>query len=293
MTLTQLRYFRALAQIGNYHRAAEKLYISQPALSRTITQLEKELNLALFEKSGRSVILTAGGQVFLRYVEQALDSLDKAVEETRSFADNENRISIGCVSTAVSPYLAPMLQEYKTTLEIPIRYRTWTEPSEELIEGLFAGRYDVIFCSRIDGIRGLCFVPVCEQPLYVVVRRDDPLAAQKAVRPQELDGRSMLFTESKAYSNMLRKMLADYNVRMTVSGLSNEETALLGMVEAGIGCFITNDYPQVHSENTVLIPLEQNRCHRYIWMAYLENKSQTPIVQSLIDFNAARAITIQ
>ena len=86
MNLSHLYYFRTLAEVQHYTRAAEKLFITQPTLSNAVSQLEKELGIPLFEKDGRNVKLTKQGREFNTYVSQALDLIDKAVDVTKTWA---------------------------------------------------------------------------------------------------------------------------------------------------------------------------------------------------------------
>ena len=77
MTLNQLVYFWQLAHTQHYGYAAEQLFVSQPSISRAIAQLEDELDVELFAREGRNVVLTRAGHVFLEYVEQSLDTLNR------------------------------------------------------------------------------------------------------------------------------------------------------------------------------------------------------------------------
>lgn len=80
MNLSQLQYFRVLAQEEHYTRAAQMLSITQPSLSHAISQLEQELGTRLFEKKGRNVVLTRYGKMFLPYVEESLKVLNEGVQ---------------------------------------------------------------------------------------------------------------------------------------------------------------------------------------------------------------------
>ena len=77
MTLLQLQYFQVLARVLHYTRAAEELHISQPSLSYSISELEKELGVKLFKKENRKISLTAYGEQFLPYVQRSLALLDE------------------------------------------------------------------------------------------------------------------------------------------------------------------------------------------------------------------------
>jgi len=78
MELQQLKYFKTVAQIGKISEAAEALFISAPALSTSISRLEKELGMNLFDRSSNRIVLNAQGQIFLKYVNQVFASLDSA-----------------------------------------------------------------------------------------------------------------------------------------------------------------------------------------------------------------------
>src|SRR3954447_23523877 len=85
--LRHLRYFVAVAEMENVTRAALKLHVSQPALSKQIRDLEEELGFSLLERSAKSVRLTAAGQVFLVEARQVLKRADEAVQAARAVAD--------------------------------------------------------------------------------------------------------------------------------------------------------------------------------------------------------------
>ncbi|UQT48019.1 LysR family transcriptional regulator [Flavonifractor plautii] len=86
MTIAQMSHFYALCQSGSYTQAAKQLYITQPALSKSIAALESELNLRLVERSTRTVALTAAGEEFARACEEMLEVYRKGVNNARTAA---------------------------------------------------------------------------------------------------------------------------------------------------------------------------------------------------------------
>ena len=79
MNLSQLYYFRKLAEVKHYTHAAEELFISQPTLSNSISQLERELGIPLFEREGRKIKLTKYGEEFYQYATEAVNALEKGI----------------------------------------------------------------------------------------------------------------------------------------------------------------------------------------------------------------------
>lgn len=97
MTLNQILYFQKIANLENYHQAAEELYISQPSLSRSMASLENELGVTLFEKEGRGVTLTKAGRMFLEYADRILTDCHIAVGKMREISMNgERSTSVTC-----------------------------------------------------------------------------------------------------------------------------------------------------------------------------------------------------
>ena len=99
MNLFYLRYFVTLARVKHYTRAAEQLCITQPSLSHAISQLENELGVPLFEKSGRNTTLTRFGEEFLVCAEHTLSTLDAGVSSIRKSARGEGLIRLGFLRT--------------------------------------------------------------------------------------------------------------------------------------------------------------------------------------------------
>ena len=113
MTLLQLQYFRELGKTLHYTKAAEHLHISQPGLSYSISELEKELGSKLFEKKNRKFQLTPAGQVFMQYVEQALDTITTGVDAFHAVvASTEERVALGYLHSISSSFIPQMVKRF-------------------------------------------------------------------------------------------------------------------------------------------------------------------------------------
>lgn len=114
MELRHLRYFLAVATELHFGRAAEKLHISQPPLTKQIQDLEAELGFDLFKRTKRSVVLTLAGQTFLNEVDRILQQLDRAIDIGSKTSRGElGQISIGFVGSATYNVLPVMLQQFR------------------------------------------------------------------------------------------------------------------------------------------------------------------------------------
>ena len=147
MELKQLVYFKRLAECQHMTRAAERLGVTQPFLSRVITSMEKELGVSLFDHVGRGIRLNKNGEYFYKQVSEILKSLDAACQELKRMDEIAQNTSISIASN-VGLYI-PGLLEYmsKQAPEIHISYTT--APAEQLLELLDSQTVDFILCSPI------------------------------------------------------------------------------------------------------------------------------------------------
>ena len=126
MNLSQLYYFKKLAELQHYTRAAKELYIAQPTLSDAISSLEKELGVALFCRDGRSVKLTSNGSEFYRYVSDSLRSLDDGIDAmNRRKTQLGGTVSLGATFTVQDDYLPTLLKAYREHVGDEVRIETY------------------------------------------------------------------------------------------------------------------------------------------------------------------------
>ena len=112
MTLNQLIYFCTMAELEHYGKAARRLYISQPSLSKAMAGLERELGVTLFQRHGRNVGLTEAGKCYYNLVKPALQGLEEARRAIEPFAERRRSPIIGSVSPAVTAVLTPLMAAF-------------------------------------------------------------------------------------------------------------------------------------------------------------------------------------
>jgi len=175
VTLRQLRYFHAVVEHGSFSRAAESVYVSQPALSLQIRELETIFGSPLFERESRGVFLTPLGR---KAHEQTLRVLDEAlVLETmgKRFDAGPFRIAIGIVST-LAPYLLGGLLEHLQSSRPRVELDVVEAPSRDLVSGLLAGRLDAAILSLPLGMLELA-EQVLFEDRFLLAGRAERLAA--------------------------------------------------------------------------------------------------------------------
>ena len=193
MELRQLEYFAAVARHKHFTRAAEALYVTQPALSQQIRRLEAELGLALLRRTSRGVELTAAGEDLLVHAEAVLAEVAAA----RADMDRHTGISRGVVRVAATAADAPRLPEALADFHgdhpgIQIGLRQGS--AAELVALVAAGAVDVAVLALTEEPAGVTVHPLTEEPLRVAVPVDDELAGTR-VALDALRGRPFILAE--------------------------------------------------------------------------------------------------
>ncbi len=192
MELRHLRYFQAVAEELHVGRAAQRLHMAQPPLSRQIQALEAELGLTLFERTRRGVTLTAAGAAYQERVRDVFAAVDRAAAEARRAAVGDlGRIAIGYVSSLAYVGLAELLRAFHATsphVEVTVR----EGPPQEQLDALIEGRLDVGFVRGPVVEGGLIAEIARREPLVVALPSRHPLSRRSRLELRELAGEPML-----------------------------------------------------------------------------------------------------
>jgi DNA-binding transcriptional LysR family regulator len=184
----QLRYFVAVAEELHFGRAAERLGMAQPPLSRAIRELERRLGVALLERTTRQVGLTPAGEVLLRDARTALDAITAADRRARNAGRLPPRLRLALKADNDAGLLPAILDAYrdeKAALEVELVLGGWNEQAAALRDG----RADVaLLPTPFDG-RGLDSEPLHSEPRVAVLAAADPLAARPELSLADLADR--------------------------------------------------------------------------------------------------------
>lgn len=181
MELRHLRYFVAVAEERHFGRAAERVGIAQPPLSRQIQALEAELGARLFDRSGRKVELTPAGETLLEHTRRLFVAVELAKRETlRAHQGQRGRIAIGYPSSLAYSGLPELLRTFRAKL--PDVEVTLSEMSPQAqIDALKEGQLDVGFVRAPFDDPALASLLVRREPLVVAMPADHPLASRKRI----------------------------------------------------------------------------------------------------------------
>ncbi len=259
MELRHLRYFIAVAEEENVSRAALKLHVSQPALSRQVRDLEDELGFLLLERSAKSVRLTEAGRVFLGEARAVLERAEAAVSTAREAAEGAaGEIHVGYAMSPTVRILPKALRAFQA--EMPnVRVKLHDLSTEEMLEGLRAGKLALSIMVNVHGpiLAGLRSQAIATQPLCLAVAPKHPLAKKKSVTLAEAAQFPWLSfnpTEYPDYTELLKDCFAGAKAAPHIAGEHDSVASLIAAVEAGDGvALVTESIACVAGERLKLI----------------------------------------
>ena len=240
MELRHLRYFVVVAEEQNVTRAAERLHVSQPALSRQIRDLEEELGVALFQRTAKSVALTEAGKIFLNEARTVLLQAEKAVQTVRAVASGERgRLRIGYAPSLTVELLPKALRAFESATP-GVRVTLHDLSTEECVQKLTARKLDVALTVRPStaSMRGLTFEKLITYPLCCAVAVTHPLAKKRSIalprlRQERLMGYSR--EDYPEYFDWITKIFKSNPIDPSRMEEYDSATGLIAAVEAGRG----------------------------------------------------------
>ena len=268
MNLFYLRYFVTLAHIGHYTHAAEQLCITQPSLSHAVAQLEKELGVPLFEKTGRNTTLTRFGAEFLACAEQTLSTLDAGVTSLQRSARGEGLIRLGLLRTLGVDYIprlaAGFLQAHP---ELELRFTFHTGVTQTLLEGLAARKFDLAFCAQPPAGQGFSAVPVQRQELVLIVPKDHPLSDRETVDLAETAPYPQVFFDSRSgVRGVVDQMFAQIGLEPRIAYETEEDQVVAGLVAHGFGIAVVPYMELLHRLDLAILRLSAPAGERQLFM---------------------------
>ena len=269
MTLQQLEYFRVLARMQHYTRAAQALMVSQPSLSYAMSELEKELGVKLFRKEGRGIALSEGGRLFQGFVERSLGELDRgknAMSEFSRIADNQLHVGYifslaGETQQMISAFLA--LPENSD-----VHVRPWLAHSSSAVSQSLSGlKQDVVFCTAPPPRFPRQLLQ--RQPLCVAVAAGHPLAGRPHVTLEELIEQPLILeSESTSLRGTILSFFREKGLTPRIGLEAEECNAAAALASGGAGYAILPGTRSFAQNGLVVLSVEGCTLSRPVYMSW-------------------------
>jgi LysR family hydrogen peroxide-inducible transcriptional activator len=285
MTLNELRFIVAVAQERNFRRAAEKSFISQPALSLAIQKLEEELGLKIFERGKSEVTLTPVGTAI---VEQAQRVLEEAEQIREIAAQGKNQLTaplrVGIIHS-VGPYLLPDLIPAlkKVAPHMPLEVEENVTANLDTL--LRNGKLDVIIIALPFGDAGILTHPLYDEPFEVVVSSEHRWSERTTIKAPELaEEKVLLLNSGHCFSNQVAEACPDLNRKGADIQQGTSLETIRNMVASGLGITVlpaSSNSARYRSRLLKVIPFAKPVPSRRIALAWRKSFARTQAIDAL------------
>ncbi len=281
MELRYFRYFIMVAETLNFVQAAERLGISQPALSQQIGKLEEEIGASLLQRTRHKVALTPVGEVFLVEARLALAQAELAVHKAQRAAEGQiGVLRLGFVGSVLYSFLPDAIRTYRRRYPI-VELQLHELSSRDQIEALLNHQIDagILYGTMAPG--EITTEVLLDQPLVVALPEEHALARRSTLTLTELAGEAFISLERPSEPALVDRFTAIFQEAGIVPEVVQEAgqiQTVLGLVAAGMGIFSMSAYIRnIHHEGVVYVPLAEPSPRLQLSMAW-STKTVPPVL---------------
>ncbi len=295
ITLRQLQIFEAVAHASSYTRAAEKLFLSQPAVSMQIKQLEAEVGLPLLERLGRKVALTAAGEEFLVYARQIarqLREMEEVIDELKGSHRGQLKIA---VATTANYFALKLLGEFYqrfpgANISLDVTNRA------SLLDHLRMNSVDMVIMGQPPADLDVHALPFMNNPLVVIAPNTHHLAKQKHIPLSVIQQETFIMREQGSGTRIAMERFfkqRGYSISSVMEMSSNE--AINQAVVAGLGLgIVSRDTLELDLKlkRLVILDVESFPIMRHWYLVHRKGKRFTPLMDAFKQLVEYEAVTI-
>ncbi len=264
MNISQIRYFMAVVETGNFTKAAERANVTQPTLSAGIKRLEEDLGAALFER-GRGAALTPSGARFLPRARVLLQEWTAARRELRQARPARQRLRFGHMPGLPLRGLAGLLRGFSEA-QPDVALESLEAPPATLRRRLELGRLDIALLLLPEGPEpeaGLQSLTLFRQRYKLALPLRHALAHRATLKVAELHDQAFVIHPDALVMPVAERLFATHHARPRIVGKAESDAALLALVEAGLGAAILPHWLAGGSEHIAMPSLaELKASHR-------------------------------
>ncbi len=283
MEMHQLRYFVAVAELGNFTRAAEKCFVAQPSLSQQIIKLEKELGGPLLDRTGRTVRLTDSGRKLYEQAVGILASVDSAKRELLE-DDDSGRVAIGAIPT-VAPYLLPRLLKQFVRRFPKSDVSVIENLTDYTIAACLEGDVDVAFLALPIDDTHLVVEPLFREELLLAMRAGHRLAKKRRLTMADIaDEPFVLLSEAHCLGEQVLSFCRQKSCLPVVSCHSAQLLTVQELVALGHGVSLIPEMA-ANTDKTkrrLYRSLTGEKPQRTIALIWRKDRYQSPLVKAFI-----------
>ncbi|MDR6552040.1 LysR family transcriptional regulator [Paenibacillus qinlingensis] len=285
MELTQLEYFLEVARMEHLTKAAESLSVTQPALSHSISKLEAELGVPLFERKGRNLQINRYGTMFAKRVEAILKEVERGKQEIEEYANPDSGvIHLSYLNILGVDFIPHLIREYQQAN--PKISFMLTQGDKGLILGqIETGDSDLMITSERPVDDSYDWLSILSLPLYLIVSSQHPLADRESISLKEITGEP--FVGLKKNCSLKDSLLARvHHMNFTLVSTYDAEDlpTVAGFVSAGLGLSVLPKTAGLELKGLRWIKIEDKGWVWEVGLHYKKNRFLSPAAQKFVSY---------
>ena len=284
MDVRRLKYFIVTAEERSISRAAERLHITQPPLTRHIQSLEEELGVLLFTRTSWGVELTQAGTALLKHAHNISAHIELATEQIRRVATGQaGRIDIGVFGSAMLSIIPKLLSAFSAT-HPDVKIVLHNTPKEKQINALHQGRILAAFDRYLPDFPNITSERVCREPIWVALHSDNPLTRLPRIGIDDLRNEALIDEQDPSISIACRELFRFHNFEPIVVQKAADLIAATIMVSGSFGsALLPESILNLRLPNVVYRPLvTEVDCMIDLHCAYRKDE-ESPLLDALLE----------
>ncbi|HEY9848223.1 MAG TPA: LysR substrate-binding domain-containing protein [Leptolyngbyaceae cyanobacterium] len=286
-TLHQLKVFEAAARHGSFTRAAEELFLTQPTVSMQVKQLSKAVGLPLFEQVGKRLYLTQAGQELLATCRDIFDRLAKfemSIADLKGVKAGQLKLAVITTAKYVVPrLLGPFCQRYPG-IDVSLQVTN----HEIILERFWQNLDDLYILSQSPDNSDVVMHPFLDNPLVVLAPRNHPLAGEKNISLEKLEGEPFIMREPGSGTRQaVQKLFDKHGITVKVKLELGSNEAIKQAIAGGLGISVLSSHTlalEGQNSQITILDVEGFPIERYWYVVYPSGKQLSVVARTFFDY---------
>lgn len=289
MELRHFKYFVAVAEELNFGRAAARLHVVQPAVSKQVSNMEKELGVQLFHRNKREVRLSQAGQLFLPDAKKVIEQVGRAIDTVDRAAKGElGQLTVSFISPATLTVLPPIVKAFKKRypeVELDLCKLTTAEQMEALQDGrVHLGFVREPAFHMNDDLNSMT---VLKEPVLVALPENHPLSSSMKISLKMLSEEPFIMFSSRLEPGLYERYMQIFREASFVPKVIQETSniqAILGFVASGLGLMLTpSSLQKLGRDGVVYRELQEPPPEVELAVVWRQEDDHLPVLKSFVE----------
>lgn len=281
-----LRYFEIVARHEHFTKAANELFVSQSTLSKAMENLEKDIGVKLFEKKGRNIQLTPYGRILRDYVQRGTQEMENGIQMVQSLSNQQSGIVRIAAIYAAGAFMLPQYMKGFSDDHPKVRFRYYQKPTYRILDDLLNGEIDLGFCSNYEDAEAYAEIfreQILTEEMCLIVPESHPLAERESVEFDEVVDETWVgYNGDTGMATAILDVTkaAGYKKKFHFSYFASEDTAIIGLVRAGLGISIIPESFHSLADGVKKVRISKPYFYRNVYMVWNRNYHLSPAAKA-------------